>query len=307
METMKLSSDEISKLQKLGFGACSTVYKYDNNLAIKVYNEKGLELHDNESFSALVGVKNETCVFPLSFLDVDGNFQGHVMQYVEGTELGNVIKDLDFRKLIEAIQKAEEDIEALASERILFEDLNQGGIMWNNEGRIKIIDTDFFPKVEDITEEQAYNYNLRSFNILIETELGILNGQSNIVSDFLQSNEEYNQFYMDYLISSFTGNNVSIINLLNKAIETFEHEFGVRPSSISEMEAILKDNNLCIQEEVVETEIPIFEPPSTDENPTFSEMDIGINTIDVPVKQKDEAQRQVVRDEEELVEGIMIE
>ena len=303
METMKLSSDEVLKLQNLGRGACATVYRYDDDLVIKVFNEKGMELHDKESFSALVGVKNETCVFPESLVEVDGNFQGYAMQYVEGTELHNIAKELDFRKIIEAIQKVEEDLKTLASDKILFQDLNQGGIMWSNEGRIKIIDTDFFQKNEDITEEQVYSHNLESFNSMIEMELGILMGQSNSVADFLQSNVEYNHLYMSYMLSSLNGNNMSVTELLNKAMEAFEHEFGETPRNIAEMETVLKENNLFMQEEV-ETEIPIFEPPSIDEIPTFSEIDIGKTTIDVPIKQKEKAQKQVTRDEQELEQGI---
>ena len=250
METMKLSSDEISKLQNLGRGACATVYRYDDDLVIKVFNEKGMELHDKESFSFLVGVKNETCVFPESFVEVDGNFHGYVMQYIEGTELHNVVKKLDFRKIIEAIQKVEKDLKNLASNKILFQDLNQGGIMWNNEEKIKIIDTDFFQKNEDITEEQAYSHNLEAFNSMIEMELGILMGQSNIIIDFLQSNEEYNQLYMNYMLSSLKGSNMSVNELLNKAMEIFEYEFGVIPSSIAEMETILNEKIYLNQEKM---------------------------------------------------------
>lgn len=300
METMKLSSNEISKLQSLGRGACATVYRYDENFVIKVFNEKGMELHDEESFSALVGVKNETCVFPESLVEVDGNFQGYAMQYVEGVELQNVAKELKFVKIIEAIKKVEEDLKTLASDKILFQDLNQGGIMWSNEGNIKIIDTDFFQRNEDITEEQAFSHNLESFNSMVEMELGILMGQSNATADFLQSNTKYNQLYMNYMLASLNGNNMSVTELLNKAMEVFEHEFGVVPSNIAEMETILKENNLFIQEE---TEIPVFEPPSIDEIPTFSEMDIGRKTIDMPVEQKENAQRQVARDEQELEQG----
>ena len=302
METMKLSSDEISKLQNLGRGACATVYRYDDNYVIKVFNEKGMELHDEESFSALVGVQNETCVFPESLVEVDGNFQGYAMQYIEGVELQNVAKELSFVKIIEAIKKVEEDLKTLASDKILFQDLNQGGIMWSNEGKIKIIDTDFFHKNEDITEEQAFSHNLESFNSMVEMELGILMGQSNAIADFLQSNTEYNQLYMNYMLSSLNGNNMSVTELLNKAMEVFEHGFGVVPSNIAEMETILKENNQFIQEET-ETEIPVFEPPSIDEIPTFSEMDIGRKTIDMPVEQKEKAQRQVTRDEQELEQG----
>lgn len=269
MEKMKLAIDKISKLQCLGRGACATVYRYDDNFVIKIFNEKGLELHDEESFSALVGVKNETCVFPKSLVEVDGNFQGYAMQYIEGTELHNVARKLDFSKIIEAIQKVEEDLKTLASDKILFQDLNQGGIMWSNEEKIKIIDTDFFQKKEDITEEQVYSHNIESFNTMIEMELGILMGQSNSVTDFLQSNIEYNQLYMNYMLSSLKGSNMSVTELLNKAMGIFEQEFGVIPSSIAEMEAILNEKNLFKSEET-KVDSPIFEAPiEVNEQETF--------------------------------------
>lgn len=66
---------------------------------------------------------------------------------------------------------------------------------------------------------------------------------------------------------------------------------------------VLKENNLFMQEEV-KTEIPIFEPPSIDEIPTFFEIDIGKTTINVPVEQKEKAQKRVTRDEQELEQGI---
>ena len=41
-----------------------------------------------------------------------------------------------------------------------------------------------------------------------------------------------------------------------------------------------------------------------DEIPTFSKIDIGKTTIDVPVEQKEKAQRQVTIDGQELEQGI---
>ncbi len=260
MEIIKLSNDEISKLQSIGEGACSTVYRYNDNLVIKLFNEKGMSLHDEESFSDLMGIKNETCVFPETPVEANGHFQGYTMQYIEGTELFKVIKDLDLKKVIRAINKVEEDLKTLAIDKILFQDLNQGGIMWSSEEKIKIMDTDFFQKNDDITEEEVYSSNLESFNSMIEMELGILMGQSNLVADFLQSNIEYSQLYTKYVLSSLNGNTMSVTELLNKAMKIFEQEFGKVPSSIAEMEKTLKDKNLFIQDEA---EMPNNKPNFT--------------------------------------------
>ena len=60
METIQITSDELSKMQELGRGACSIVYKYDNDLVIKVLNEKGIELHNEDEFFSIIGMENST-------------------------------------------------------------------------------------------------------------------------------------------------------------------------------------------------------------------------------------------------------
>lgn len=83
----------------------------------------------------------------------------------------------------------------------MFQDLNQGGIMWDEvEHRIKIIDTDFFQRNESIEEEQCYSANITSFNTMIEMELEILNGQGTRLSDYLHSNPEFSTLYTKYML-----------------------------------------------------------------------------------------------------------
>ena len=93
----------------------------------------------------------------------------------------------------------------------------------------------------------------------------------------------------------------TIDQLFSKALEIFKDKFGVMPINIAEMETILKENNLFMQKEA-ETEIPVFESPLTDEIPKFSEMDIGKTTRNVPVQQKEKAQKQVMEDEQKLAQ-----
>ena len=287
MESLRLKSSDLEQLQNLGRGACATVYRYVENLVIKVFNDKGMELHDNEGFSGLVGVENETCVFPKCTIEIDQQFQGYAMQYVEGEELLKVIKELNLESLISAIQKVEEDLKLLSQNKIMFEDLNQGGIMWSHKDGIKIIDTDFFKRCDDITEEECYSHNIKDFNTMIEMELGILTGQYNNIINFLQSNDEYSQLYIEYFISSLNGNNMSVTKLIKKAIEIFEKEFGTRPSNINEMEELITERTIP-EIEAVDIDIPIFEPPTEDKkqedfidyNKIIEEMPEGLTQIE---------------------------
>ena len=263
MESLRLKSSDLEQLQNLGRGACATVYRYGENLVIKVFNDKGMELHDNEGFSGLVGVENGTCVFPKCTIEIDQQFQGYAMQYIEGTELQKIIKELDFESLISAIKRVEDDLKLLSPDKIMFEDLNQGGIMWSNQDGIKIIDTDFFKRCEGISEEECYSHNIKDFNTMIEMELGILTGQYNNIINFLQCNDEYNQLYTEYFISSLNGNNISVTELINRAIEIFEKKFGTRPTNINEMEELVAERTTPEIEDI-DIDIPIFEAPTDD-------------------------------------------
>ena len=266
METLRITSNELAQMEELGRGACSTVYKYGADLVIKMLNEKGIELHNEDEFSNLFGIKNSTCVFPRSKVEIDGKFQGYTMDYVQGEELHKVIKQLDFPTLISAIQKVEDDLKQLSTEKVVFQDLNQGGIMWNKEKNcIKIIDTDFFEKNENINEEQCYNANITSFNSMIEMELGIINGQGTKLSEYLQRNPEFSQLYTKYMIYSLNGKNMSIIELINKAVEIFERDFGTKVGSIEEMQELIGERNET-KEGNIAGEVTIFEPPKEEQN-----------------------------------------
>lgn len=262
METIQITSNELSQMQELGRGACSIVYKYGTDFVIKALNEKGIELHNEDEFSGIIGIENSTCVFPKDRVEIDGGFRGYTMDYVQGVPLHEIIKKIDIPTLISAIKKVESDLKQLSSDKVLFQDLNQGGIMWDEaENRIKIIDTDFFEKNETITEEQCYGANITSFNSMIEMELGILNGQGAKLSEYLQNNPEFSKLYTKYMIYSLNGKNMSVTELVDKAVEIFENDFGTKVNSIDEMQQLIGERTEIRESEITE-EIPVFEPPN---------------------------------------------
>ena len=279
MEPLQLNSNELSQMHKLGRGACSIVYKYGPDLVIKVLNEKGIELHNEEEFSRLVGIENSTCVFPKNKVEIDGIFKGYTMDYVQGVPLHEIIKKIDIPTLISAIKKVENDLKQLSSEKVLFQDLNQGGIMWDEaENRIKIIDTDFFEKNETIKEEKIYSANITSFNSMIEMELEIINGQGTKLSEYLQSNPEFSNLYTKYMIYSLNGKNMSVTELVDKAVEIFEDDFGTKVNCIEEMQQLIGERTE-IRESEITGEIPIFEPPN-EEQPKYNKLGIKQKIVD---------------------------
>ena len=266
MEKVRFSRSDLTQLRQLGFGAIAEVYKLNEELVLKVFKKTNHGALKEESFIDKVGIKNETCVFPKFLAEIDGEFQGYLMDYIEGEMLGDVVKKLDLTLLIAAIQKAENDIKDLSKDKIIFDDVNQGSLMWTKDNQIKVVDTDFYFKDKDISEEEASRHNLESFHTMLEMETGFLNGP---INSFLKSKKEYNDCYTEYMKASIAGKPISITLLLLKAVEVFQKEFGVTPRSIEEMETILKEHNLYIETDRKEASltqgngnIPIFSPPT---------------------------------------------
>lgn len=183
-EIIKINSEMLNKMQVLGRGACSVVYKYGDNQVIKALNENGMQLHNEEQFAQLLKINNDICAFPQNRVEIDGKFQGYTMEFVDGQQLQEKVDEIDLDTLINAIKQAEQDIRSLAQDKVFFQDLNQGGIMWDEKNsRIRIIDTDFFEVNNDFDVNECFNANITSFNTMLEMELGIMSGQSKKLSE----------------------------------------------------------------------------------------------------------------------------
>lgn len=242
MRNLGISKDELAKMYSPGRGTNSTVYKYNDRLALKVLNQDGLRGYDEKEFLNILGIQNSTCVFPQEMVEVGEGSLGYLMDYVQGTTLIKIIKKIDFSTLIAAIKRVEEDTHELSKIKMIFEDLNQGGLMWDEEKyKIRIIDTDFFIKADKATEEECYERSIESFYSLIEQELGIIDGIGSRLAEYLQNNSEFSTLYAEHILSSLRGKNRSVIELIEKAIEIFEQDFGRRPKNIEEMEQLLEE------------------------------------------------------------------
>ena len=67
------------------------------------------------------------------------------------------------------------------------------------------------------------------------------------------------------MIYSLNGKNMSIIELINKAVEIFERDFGTKVGSIEEMQELIGERNET-KEGNIAGEVPIFEPPKEEQN-----------------------------------------
>lgn len=274
MDQISINLEDIQDLEQnvKGIrGSCSTVYPYKNNTVLKLLNDSGKKLYNEEQFSNIVGLKNETCVFPKQAVFLEEQFVGYTMEQVHGEQLQNVIASLDFSVLERALQKVEADLHVLAKDKILFQDVNQGNLMWDAENQtIKIIDTDFFQKEEGIQEEECYNHNIGQFNNTLEMELKMLSGQGTKISEFLHSSPEFSKYYKTYMTGSITENPISIVELIQQARKVIEKEFGKEVTSLKEMQELIESRDIYREsnqnEKIEDTGIPTFQPPQGEIN-----------------------------------------
>lgn len=166
--------------------------------------------------------------------------------------------EIDLDTLINAIKQAEQDIRSLAQDKVFFQDLNQGGIMWDEKNRrIRIIDTDFFEVNKDFDVNECFNANKTSFNTMLEMELGIMSGQSKKLSEYLHSNQQFSNVYREYMLESLMGKESSVVSLIQIAREVMKNEFGVIPQNLAEMRELVGEQEIEIPDAV---DMPTFLP-----------------------------------------------
>jgi hypothetical protein len=168
------------------------------------------------------------------------------------------VDEIDLDTLINAIKQAEQDIRSLAQDKVFFQDLNQGGIMWDEKNRrIRIIDTDFFEVNKDFDVNECFNANITSFNTMLEMELGIMSGQSKKLSEYLHSNQQFSNVYREYMLESLMGKESSVVSLIQIAREVMKNEFGVIPQNLAEMRELVGEQEIEIPDAV---DMPTFLP-----------------------------------------------
>ena len=181
------------------------------------------------------------------------------MEFVDGQQLQEKVDEIDLDTLINAIKQAEQDIRSLAQDKVFFQDLNQGGIMWDEKNsRIRIIDTDFFEVNKDFDVNECFNANITSFNTMLEMELGIMSGQSKKLSEYLHSNQQFSNVYREYMLESLMGKDSSVVSLIQIAREVMKNEFGVIPQNLAEMRELVDEQEIEIPDAV---DMPTFLPP----------------------------------------------
>ena len=209
----------------------------------------------------LVGIKSNLCVFPNEILeDNDGNLLGYSMNFVPGRKMKDIIAMLPFEQLQSVIEKAEHDVREISKQGIMFDDMHDDNVMWNEESqKIQIIDTDFFKRTENNTNLNNINYQrfARTIQYMIDSRI---NRYGKI------ENEELIPFYDLTSLKNKDGKQLSINEYISNLKSSIENEFEKQFNNLNEIEMALQEkqnefkekqhmkqvaNNLTIKEKII--------------------------------------------------------
>ena len=280
---MKITSEYLGSLEKIGRGACANVYKYKDK-ALKVLNESGKAMTNLEETSKLVGIKNDTFVFPEEILtNADGEVIGYILELVDGQAFidDDIIKNIDFNTLKKSILKVEQDLQQLSSNKVICDDLNHKNIMWDlSNGCIKIIDTDSFIVNEDFTEKQIYGINLKQFNEQIELVLG---NSGNTKMQVLRNNPKFTEVQKKYVIGQRKGQNPSVTTLIDCLINIAEEQFWRKFNSLQEIEKAIQESEIKQEDE---NKVESFEEYENTKQQVAERQTKSVGTNQIGIKKK---------------------
>lgn len=258
----KVSVEEIEELEKIGEGKCANIYRNDS-IVYKILKENSdsKRFYSKEMLQQLIGVKSDLCVFPNEILeDNNGNLLGYSMDLVSGRKMKDIIAMLPFEQLQSVIAKAEHDVGEISKQGIIFDDMHDDNVMWNEETqRIQIIDTDFFKKTENNLNLNNINYQrfARTIQYMIDSRIDRY-GKT--------ENEELIPFYDLTNLKNKDGKQLSINEYISNLKSSIENDFGRRFNNLNEIEVALQEkqdefeekqhmeqvaNNLTIKEKFI--------------------------------------------------------
>lgn len=239
-----LNEEKISMLEKINSGKCADIYKNGEEV-YKIIKQKSdsRAFYNKESLKQLTGIKSNLCVFPNEILESHkGELLGYSMDFVPGSKLKNVINELSFEQLQDAIIAAQSDISELSNQKIMFEDMHYDNIMWNTEKqKIQIIDTDFFKRLPNVSDINGINS--KKFSEAIRNMIEPI-----IYKYGKTENEQLIPFYDTNSWLFKDEKQVSLTEYIVNLRDTFEKDFGYKFNNLLEIESSLKQKQEEIEE-----------------------------------------------------------
>ena len=138
----------------------------------KEFNKTVLEKH-YDNIIRLSDLEIDSFVFPqtLVFSEAPSHetIQGYLMRYSKGIDIAHVSSLVYMRDFLRALAKLEEDIKLLSKSKMDIYDLKGANVLYTNDNRIDVIDTDFYIYSPSLLEEDLNEINTMELEYLLST------------------------------------------------------------------------------------------------------------------------------------------
>lgn len=159
----KLIIDDLTKLKVESIG-CGYNGKCFRTQDWRVFKELFFK-DEEERLKRLVGFSSDVFVFPETLVYSKKEFLGYLMRFVSGYKLVDLDNSESIRIFMYALLSVEREVIELTKNKIKINDSSHYNIIYTEDKRLEVIDTDFY----DVCKSNEYLYRKNLINISFGT------------------------------------------------------------------------------------------------------------------------------------------
>ena len=159
------------KSKLIGEGTSGSCYLTTFGNVYKELNQVGRYLYDQ--IKDLTNYKSDLIAFPKSLIyykyESKRGFRGYLMDHFEGVTLDYLEGKIDINVFLDHLYKLEEEIKNISKEGIVLSDINDKNMMYDENGGLKLIDTDLYETQLYKDFDKCYEWNMiELFNAIMD-------------------------------------------------------------------------------------------------------------------------------------------
>lgn len=178
----KLDKDVLKKPIKGGLGSFGRCYYFNDDKVLKKFKDPINFIEAN--LKKMVGLQNDSYVFPEILIYKERELWGYIMERVRGMALLSNQNNLCFLALIESLDKLYCDTLEISKLGIVADDLAARNMTYDQDKKLRVYDTDFYQVKKRKSIKDVYASNLASLNQAILSYITDMNdafGMPNVV------------------------------------------------------------------------------------------------------------------------------
>ncbi len=149
-------------------GCHGKIYKISDDKIFKYLD--GINIFEN-NYEYLVSQSSLSFVFPDTLVYLRDKLVGYIAMYVDGISYKNMSTTVLLDDFLNTLVVLEEEIRKKSMDSMHFNDLIPDNIMWSNDKKLKVIDTDLYGYNNSFYElHELYFENLANSNLSILTK-----------------------------------------------------------------------------------------------------------------------------------------